>query len=331
MQPLHYLQTTDGMIWTAVCVLLGFVLTALAYFMINRIPARWLCDYHEEPSAELLSGKRVKYVGSGLVLSVIASFSLVMCRLQFNKGYDIYFIVFALIIMIALMIAVCDIKYTIIPDQFTIAIAVLALMITVYDLVRGFGLLHTSWWQPLLGAVIGAGGMILIDLIGMLIYKKTGMGFGDVKLFAAIGLLTGFPGTFYAYAIAFVSATICFCIIMILVRILAGRERKKAASSADATADGVEQPVQKTALQEEASAGTEETSEKGQSEDAAASDEKEPGEEAPETGEEPSEEQPENDSGSYLAFGPYIAVSVICYIVFYDFIHQLVEMYLHLF
>ena len=324
MQPFDYIQTTGGMIWTAACVLLGIFLTWLAYLIINRIPAKWLCDYNEEPSAELLSGKRVKYVGSGIVLSVIAAASLVMCRLQFNKGYDIYFIFFVLIIMVSLMIAVCDIKYTIIPDQFTIALAVLGLMISVYDIVRGFGILHTSWWSPLAGAAIGAGGMILVDLIGMLIYKKTGMGFGDVKLFAAVGILTGFPGTLYAYAIAFVSAMICFAVIIVIVRIsmaknkggaeaLTAQEQKPMSSAADDKTGSVSSENDDKA-EAKKNNGPENDPEETTQESAAQETEPE-----------------ENNGGSYLAFGPYIAIALICYIVFYDFIHQIVNLYFGLF
>ncbi len=325
MQPLNYLQTTGGMIWTAACVLLGFVLTALAYLIINRIPAKWLCDYNEEPSAELLSGRRVKYVGWGIVLSIIAAVSLVLCRLQFNKGYDIYFACFVLIIMIALMIAVCDIKYTIIPDQFTIAIAVLGLMISVYDIVRGYGILHTSWWSPLAGAAIGAGGMLLVDFIGMLVYKKDGMGFGDVKLFGAIGLLTGFPGTLYTYAIAFVTATVCFIVIMVLVRILSSRAAKQAAQQEQAVP-----PVQDDRAEsvKEAAASEDTGASPAASEDGTA--EAEDGS-APAESAEGTDEVAEDKGGSYLAFGPYIAIALICYIVFYDYIHHIVSLYLGLF
>ena len=204
MQPLQYLSTTGGMIWTAVCVPAGILFTWLAYRIINVIPASWLCDYGETPGAELLSGQRVKYVPSGIIMSIVTAACLVLCRLQFNKGYDIYFILFSLVIVVSLMIAICDVKYTIIPDQFTIALALLGLIVSVYDLVRGFGILHTAWWSPIAGAAIGAGTMILIDLIGMLIYKRTGMGFGDVKLFAAVGLITGFPGTILSVIISLI-------------------------------------------------------------------------------------------------------------------------------
>lgn len=308
MQPLAYLTTTGGLVWTAACVLIGFVMTWLAYRIINTIPAAWLCDYNETPSAELLSGARVKYVGSGIVVSILAAAALVLCRLQFNKGYDIYFVVFVLIIMLALMIAVCDLKYTIIPDQFTIALAILGLLISVYDLIRGFGLLHTAWWSPLAGAAIGGGAMLLIDFIGMLIYKRTGMGFGDVKLFAAIGLLTGFPGTFLAFILSMLTGTVFFVGILLYARLR--RPSPETEPAADVLPTDTPAPADTPVPTEPAEAA----------ESVEAAEATEPAETA----------EPADESG-YLAFGPYIALAVIAYLCFYDLIYYLVEQYLKLF
>ena len=312
MQPLDYLNTTGGMIWTAACVLFGILLTWLYYKVINIIPAKWLCDYNETPSPELLSGKRVSYLRSGIIMSAVTAACLVICRLQFNKGYDIYFVMFALIIIVALMIAICDIKYLIIPDQFTIALAVLGLAVSIYDIIRGYGILHVTWWSPLAGAAMGAAVMLLIDLIGKLIYKKEGMGFGDVKLFAAVGMITGFPGTILAFIISLISATICFCVIMVVSRILA----RKAARRTE------------TAVAELETSG--ETAEVVVSQEAQDSPDNTDGS-APEETAEGVEEQGEGHSGSYLAFGPYIAIALICYLVFNDFIYNMVELYLRLF
>ena len=300
MQPLPYLMTTGGLIWTAACVLIGIVMTWLAYRIINTIPASWLCDYNETPSAELLSGQRVKYVGSGIFVSVCAVVGLIFCRLQFNKGYDIYFAAFALMIMIALMIAVCDLKYTIIPDQFTIALAVIGLLISIYDLVRGFHILHIAWWSPLAGAAIGAGAMLLIDFIGMLIYKRTGMGFGDVKLFAAIGLVTGFPGTILVLILSMITGAVFFCGILLISRL-----RSRSSAKED------DAPVAADAAVNNSAPAVSDADEISASETEATSDQ------ADETG--------------YLAFGPYIALALMAYLCFFDIIYYLVGLYLHLF
>ena len=304
MQPLDYLQTTGGLIWTAACVPLGFLLTFVSYLIINKMPAKWLCDYDEEPTEDLLSGKRVRYGGSGIIVSVITAVCLVLCRLQFNKGFDIYFAVFALLITIILTIAVCDIKYTIIPDQLTAVVAVLAIAISVYDIVRSFRILHFSWWSPLVGLAVGAGLMLIIDLIGMLIYKKQGMGFGDVKLFTAIGILTGLPGTVSVFVVAVILATICFCIIKLVIR--SGEkssedeaeENDKAESGLDTLAD-------------------EENTDSEKADNESIDDE--------------NTEDADGAESGYLAFGPYIAAAVIMYMSLFDVIILLTENYLKLF
>ena len=127
-----YLNTAGGIIWTAACVPLGILLAWLAVFVINKVPAKWLCDYGETPSDELLNEKRVFFKKEGIFMAVVLAAGLVMCRLQFNKGFDIYFIVFALIMFFAVMIGVCDIKYTIIPDQFTAAVGILGAAVSIF-------------------------------------------------------------------------------------------------------------------------------------------------------------------------------------------------------
>ena len=215
MQPLSYLNTTAGLVWTIACIPLGIIITVLSYAIINRVPAKWLCDYDEEPSEELLSGKRISFFPTGIIAAVIVTAALVLCRLGFNKGFDIYFCTEALIIFVCLMIAISDLKYQIIPDQFTIALGILAVGLSVYDLVRGFKILHSVWWSPLAGAAVGGVIMLLIGYIGKIAYKRDGIGFGDVKLFFAAGVIGGFPGTIYMFLLSVITASVFFAVIMI--------------------------------------------------------------------------------------------------------------------
>ncbi len=232
MRSTEYLLTTDGMIWVIACLPLAFLMIFVSYFLFNRFPAKWYCDYDEEPSEELL-GRRVSYKGSGIALSIITAVCFAACRLQYNKGYDILFISLSIAIIILLMIAVSDFKYTIIPDQFTAALAVVFLLIVVYDRIRGYNIFSSEWWQPLAGAAVGGAAMLLINALGVIIYKKEGMGFGDVKLFAAVGILTGFPGTLYTILISLVVACVGFAVTFIAGRTLRGKEETDETDSDD--------------------------------------------------------------------------------------------------
>lgn len=304
MTPLDYLGTTGGMIWIAACLPIGFILIFVSYLLFNKFPAKWYCDYDEEPSAELL-GKRVSYKGSGIILSIIAAICLALCRLQYNKAYDILFVLLSISIIILLMITVSDFKYTIIPDQFTIALAVIFLAVVVYDRLRGYNIFSSEWWQPIAGAAIGGGAMLLINALGVLIYKKEGMGFGDVKLFAAIGILTGFPGTLYTIFISLVVACVGFIVVLIARKVV---QSKALPEEDDADSDD-DDDIDTQDLRSEAS-------DNDGSENIAAA-------------EEASEE--ENSRGSYLAFGPYIAIATIIYICLLDLIENAANAYLRMF
>ena len=306
MQPLNYLTTPAGLIWVIICIPAGILLTALGYLIINRVPAKWLCDYGETPSGELLSGKRVSFLPTGIPASLVTALCLVLCRLQFNKGYDIYFCIMALILFDCLLIAIADIKYQIIPDQFTIAFGILALLLSVYDIVRGYNIFHCAWWSPLAGAGIGAAAMLLIDFIGMLVYKRDGMGFGDVKLFLAVGILTGFPGTIYAFLISIITATVFFVVIIVISKI-----------RYSGTGNDEQQPDETIQAEQTEEAVTEE-----KSEEELPSDEKD---------ESKQDEEEAVGFGSYLAFGPYIVAAAAIYIVLFDFIGYLARLYINLF
>ncbi len=335
MQPFDYLNTTTGLVWVAVCILLGFALTALGYFILNHIPAKWLCDYNETPSDELLSGKRFSFLPSGILISVLMSACLVLCRLQFNKGYDIYFCLLTLIIFVSVLITMADIKYYIIPDQFTIAVGILAAAISVYDIMRGYHILHSSWWSPIAGAFIGAAAMMLIDFIGMLVYHRDGMGFGDVKLFFAAGILTGFPGTIYAFIISIITATVFFVAIIIITKIAQGKtenvpelaEGDQSRTDEKSSADVISDKKEPEGKADESVCKTDEKLSEGEQ-----PDKTEPQESVDDSGEKTSDEETEDTGlGSYLAFGPYIAGAVCLYVVLFDLVQYLAGLYLNLF
>lgn len=197
---------------------LGFVLGPLSCKILNKIPATWLCDYDEEPSKELLSGKRfaVKPVGiiMGAVLAAIMAFVVLSAELSAEQIF--VFMLFEVL----LLISASDAKYTIIPDQFTAAAAIISLAFAIVDYFTANSFIHT-WYSPLLGAVSGAGLLIILDLFSTLIFKREGFGFGDIKLLAALGFFFGFPYVIVMLVMSFFVAAIHF-----LVLIFSGKARK---------------------------------------------------------------------------------------------------------
>ena len=161
-------------------VVVGILAGNGAVFVFNRIPAAWLCDYREKPSEELLrkDTQRVKSVPWKAAFSmffVLAAIKMAVVDWQ-------YALAALAALWLLLEIAIADWKYMIIPDQFVILLALTAF---------GFIPFHASVLAPLWGALIGAGCMLLVGVAGKLLFKREALGFGDVKLFAAVGLMTG--------------------------------------------------------------------------------------------------------------------------------------------
>ncbi|MCL2388639.1 MAG: prepilin peptidase [Defluviitaleaceae bacterium] len=64
------------------------------------------------------------------------------------------------------------------------------------------------WWDSLLGVVAGAVPLFVLDRITLLLLKKDGFGYGDVKLMAMVGLFLGWQLVLIAFLFAFIGGAI---------------------------------------------------------------------------------------------------------------------------
>lgn len=185
-------------------ILLGILAGHGAVYIFNKIPAKWLCDYGEEPSEELkdpytqrIKGVPWKWVFSGFFAAgairlAIFDWKFALAGLAFSWAL--------------LVIAAADQKYGIIPDQFVILAGISAM---------GFIPYHQTMPQPLWGMLLGGGIMLASAAAGKLAFKKESLGMGDVKLFAAVGLCLGFQGTLTTLALSAISSAVVFSILVL--------------------------------------------------------------------------------------------------------------------
>ncbi|HHZ06286.1 MAG TPA: prepilin peptidase [Clostridiales bacterium] len=198
-------------IFLAFLIVVGVLLCIAGYKLLNAVPARWLCDYNEEPDEKVL-GIRYIYKKSGIITSALFALVLVLSGLVY--GFTLYTLFLTAIIYLLLLITMCDWKFTIIPDQLVIALGVFSVGFAIYDLCTGQRFIST-WWSPLLGGLCGGGALYLVNVISLLIFRKMGMGFGDVKLMAALGIALGFPNVFWALIAAIVFAFIYVVFLLV--------------------------------------------------------------------------------------------------------------------
>jgi prepilin signal peptidase PulO-like enzyme (type II secretory pathway) len=179
-------------IWLIAIIAVAVIACFFGYKLLNAIPAKWLCDYDEEPDETVL-GIRYTYKKSGILSS--AFFAIISAGALLEFGLSFYTLFILLISFVLLLITLSDGKFTIIPDQFTIVLAVLAVGFSIYDLFAE-QIFIKEWWSILVGAACGGGCLLLINLISILVFKKIGIGFGDIKMMFAIGAVFGFPRIF---------------------------------------------------------------------------------------------------------------------------------------
>ncbi|MDR2132875.1 MAG: A24 family peptidase [Clostridiales Family XIII bacterium] len=184
----------------AVSIAAGIFAGYGAVFVFNKMPAKWLCDYDEVPDDRHLPPRIGKYPWALLFSLVFATSAFKALLLSWAYGAAALPALWAL-----LLVGLSDGKYRIIPDQFVILLAVTGIGFA----ALGFG---GSWkyafLSPLFGMLLGGGLFFLIAFLGSLIMKREIMGFGDVKLTAVCGLITGLWGIIAVMLMTAVSSAV---------------------------------------------------------------------------------------------------------------------------
>lgn len=203
----------------ATVALASVVVCAFSYKLLNAIPAKWLCDYDEVPDENVL-GVRYNFKQSGIYTSAL--FAVLMMLIITIYGLTFYSAFVCAIAYVLFLIAMCDQKFTIIPDQFIVILAVLSIGFAVFDLF-GDNKFIDSWLKIVAGCACGGLFLLVVNLLSILLFKKQGMGFGDVKLMAAVGCCIGFPTTLITLLLAVVIAFVYILFILIKSK-LSGKE-----------------------------------------------------------------------------------------------------------
>jgi leader peptidase (prepilin peptidase)/N-methyltransferase len=109
-----------------------------------------------------------------------------------------------------IVVMVIDLEHHIIPNKIVYPGMALALILS---LLAQLGVVETE--PGIVRAAIGGGAGLVLLLLPALVYRG-GMGFGDVKLAALVGLVTGFPLVIVALFLAIVSGGMVAAILLLL-------------------------------------------------------------------------------------------------------------------
>ena len=193
-------------IYVIIFIVAGIIGGNGAVYVFNRLPAKWLSDYGEEPKEDVLQRQRINSTPWKALFSCI----LVLTGVYLSTIDPLYAAAAVIVAFLLILISIADAKYMIVPDEICIALAVCAC---------GFVRYHGEPLDIMWGGLAGAGIMLLIAYIGKLVYKRDAMGMGDVKLMCAVGLMVGLRGVIYVFIGASVFSAMAFGILLLRKRI----------------------------------------------------------------------------------------------------------------
>ncbi|MDQ2085285.1 prepilin peptidase [Herbivorax sp. ANBcel31] len=158
------------------------------------------------------------------LVEMLTAIVFVILFFQYGISAISDFVASAFLMSIMIVVFFIDLKYMIIPDGLVITGLIGGVVTGIYNAFNPLEIYGDDrWWNPLLGAVIGFGMLLLIAVLGYLVYgTEDAMGGGDVKIFAPIGLFLGWKMTIVALFISVVLAGV-IGLILILTGI---RDRK---------------------------------------------------------------------------------------------------------
>lgn len=117
-------------------------------------------------------------------------------------GVSLQTVFFVVIGVLFIFGSFVDFREYILPDRVTIGGTAIAIAGMIF-------IFKQPWEQVLLGSAIGAGAFLTLLVFYKYIRKRDGMGFGDVKLMAAIGAITGPAGLPLQVIISGILAMVC--------------------------------------------------------------------------------------------------------------------------
>ncbi|MBU1061476.1 MAG: A24 family peptidase, partial [Candidatus Omnitrophica bacterium] len=124
------------------------------------------------------------------IVELIAASSFLFLFINFGNSYRFW--IYSLLTFSLIVISFIDLEFQIIPDSISIGGLCLGILLGIF-----VPALHNSnTWKEglvnsLLGALVSAGLIYLLGVLGNIAFKKESMGGGDVKLMGMLGAFLG--------------------------------------------------------------------------------------------------------------------------------------------
>lgn len=128
----------------------------------------------------------------------------------YSRGI-VFTAVCALALSVLLAMAFCDAENLFLPDSLQIALLLCAIVGLFFDP-------QNDWTAKLWGLLVGGGSFLFFYLLSFVLFRREGLGFGDVKLMAIAGLLLGWKGITVSILVGILCALVGVVVRKLTVR-----------------------------------------------------------------------------------------------------------------
>mgnify|MGYP004486435161 CR=1 FL=1 len=192
-----------------VVAILGLFVGEFVDWMNKRLP-----EYKAVFSNDLIAEYKINFKPN-YILMLVTSTIYIFLVYRFGIGTTIIsnldLVKYMILTPMLLSAFVIDYKLQIIPNRLTLTIFEVGL---VFAFISGISSVNI-FVDRLLGMVTGAGIFLLITLIGGAIAGKEAMGFGDVKIMGALGLVFGLSNIIMISVLSFLLGAVISIVLLV--------------------------------------------------------------------------------------------------------------------
>ena len=239
------LNPTVLILCIAAALVAGTGFGLLITWLFGKFPEKWLQDYGvQETDPDYRVSKRMRWMPEGLIACIICAVCYIVAVIFCANSYIVTFkplhlLVILLLIPDLVLVMMSDKLNRIIPDQFSVYIALVGVISIISDLTEGsvWFTAEAKWYMPILNkiiaSVIGGGVVWLIGIVSITFFGKESIGMGDMRLLFATGLITGCYGIIVLIYVAIFTALIWAVPLLIRKRRRIARENAAIKASPD--------------------------------------------------------------------------------------------------
>ena len=239
------LNPTVLILCIAAALVAGTGFGLLITWLFGKFPEKWLQDYGvQETDPDYRVSKRMRWMPEGLIACIICAVCYIVAVIFCANSYIVTFkplhlLVIVLLIPDLVLVMMSDKLNRIIPDQFSVYIALVGVISIISDLTEGsvWFTAEAKWYMPILNkiiaSVIGGGVVWLIGIVSITFFGKESIGMGDMRLLFATGLITGCYGIIVLIYVAIFTALIWAVPLLIRKRRRIARENAAIKASPD--------------------------------------------------------------------------------------------------